>query len=578
MAMSDVLQFDCSVDNEIARNATKSFAGMLGKAFEQYKKLWNEYLKLRKYCEDSSLKIPFQLIELDDYNNKDVNTLSQECGCSIESPDVSEIIPESIKVPISVCARVPITCSSGIVADLDDNFVCRQTNQDKLQSSPILIKKRCKSKNNNNIFSHSSSNDSKENLAQQCVSIKDLSVLANSSQQDELFVEPKQDEHSLFSPTEIECTPVSKVSRKLGVSKQYNVDTTLLKSGKKVKQSKLVFLPCEQSEDSRSYSSKPYTLLTPEKMKKNESKDQNKSVDEEIIQDSPNKHTETNLKIKSFKIKKKTPIKVSQKCTKDTSNLSRNNPNKSNGIKSPFKEKNQLSLTQNFLPTCLFEQENELPLIKKLKTRSFQNAEKPKNKCDLRSPLSVLDKLEHMHHINDETLLTTTNNEELESIQNINQIKKESYLEPIDQKVHTNSSTYDDETFCMLEEKLKEAPAVCNVDKSQITKENIFNRKSSTPSPVRRSLLNSFDINRKRKNAEVNQPSKKKADRAKMSGVSCWECERYYANLGLSEEEIKLRQNQCSRHRTNEKKKEDTPEGFWDPLFSGTYTSTLQDD
>ncbi|XP_012142191.2 uncharacterized protein LOC100876052 isoform X1 [Megachile rotundata] len=571
MAMSAVLQFDCSVDNEIARNATKSFAGMLEKAFEQYKKLWNEYLKLRKYCEDSNLKIPFQL---DDYNNKDVNTLSEECGCSIESPDVSQILPESIKIPISVCPSVPITCSSGIVSDLDDNSVSRQTNQDKLQSSPILIKKRCKSKNNNNIFSHSSSNESNENLAQQCVPIKeDLSDLANSSQQDELFVEPKQDECSLFSPTEIQCTPVAKVSRKLGVSKQYNVDTTLLKSGKKVKQSKLVFLPCEQS-DNRS----TYTLLTPEKSKKNESKNRNKSVDEEIIQVSPNKHTESNLRIKNLKIKRKTPIKVIQKGAKDSSILSRNNPDKSNDVKSPLKEKNQLSLTQNFLSTCSFKQENELPSIKKMKTFSFQNDEKTKSKCDIRSPLSVVDKLEHMHFVNDENLSTTiTNSEELESIQNINQIKKE-YLQPIDEKVHINSSTCDDETFCMLGEKLKEAPAVCNIDKSQITKENIFNNKSQTPSPVRRSLLTSFDTNRKRKNAEVNQPSKKKADRAKMSGVSCWECQRYYANLGLSEEEIKLRQNQCSRHRTNEKKREDTPEGFWNPLFSGTYTSTLQDD
>lgn len=43
MALSDVLQFDCFVDNEIARNATKNFAGMLGKAFEQYKSKYVSY-------------------------------------------------------------------------------------------------------------------------------------------------------------------------------------------------------------------------------------------------------------------------------------------------------------------------------------------------------------------------------------------------------------------------------------------------------------------------------------------------------------------------------------------------------
>lgn len=44
MALSDVLQFDCFVDNEIARNATKNFAGMLGKAFEQYKSKYISYV------------------------------------------------------------------------------------------------------------------------------------------------------------------------------------------------------------------------------------------------------------------------------------------------------------------------------------------------------------------------------------------------------------------------------------------------------------------------------------------------------------------------------------------------------
>lgn len=76
MALSDVLQFDCFVDNEIARNATKNFAGMLGKAFEQYKKLWSEYLKLRKHCEDADFKIPFQLLESNIYDNKPVTALN----------------------------------------------------------------------------------------------------------------------------------------------------------------------------------------------------------------------------------------------------------------------------------------------------------------------------------------------------------------------------------------------------------------------------------------------------------------------------------------------------------------------
>lgn len=33
--------------------------------------LWNEYLKLRKYCEDADIKIPFQLLKSES-DNKDV--------------------------------------------------------------------------------------------------------------------------------------------------------------------------------------------------------------------------------------------------------------------------------------------------------------------------------------------------------------------------------------------------------------------------------------------------------------------------------------------------------------------------
>ncbi|XP_076755125.1 DNA endonuclease RBBP8 [Xylocopa sonorina] len=81
-----------------------------------------------------------------------------------------------------------------------------------------------------------------------------------------------------------------------------------------------------------------------------------------------------------------------------------------------------------------------------------------------------------------------------------------------------------------------------------------------------------------KKNKCYDKPSKKQSERAKMAGVSCWECKKYYDNLGLCEEEIEARQNQCSRHRTATRNvRESTPEGFWDPLFPETYTSTYQD-
>ncbi|XP_043489614.1 uncharacterized protein LOC122516108 [Polistes fuscatus] len=55
--MSNVLRLNYSVENETAETATKSFALILQKAYEQYRKLWNKYLDLVKKCEvDSSVR------------------------------------------------------------------------------------------------------------------------------------------------------------------------------------------------------------------------------------------------------------------------------------------------------------------------------------------------------------------------------------------------------------------------------------------------------------------------------------------------------------------------------------------
>jgi len=66
-----------------------------------------------------------------------------------------------------------------------------------------------------------------------------------------------------------------------------------------------------------------------------------------------------------------------------------------------------------------------------------------------------------------------------------------------------------------------------------------------------------------------------KADRAKLSGWDCWECKEYYKNLSLSKEELQKRKNQCSRHR-NKYERPNTPEGFWNPEFPETLSSTYR--
>ncbi|XP_017796141.1 PREDICTED: uncharacterized protein LOC108577493 [Habropoda laboriosa] len=138
-----------------------------------------------------------------------------------------------------------------------------------------------------------------------------------------------------------------------------------------------------------------------------------------------------------------------------------------------------------------------------------------------------------------------------------------------------NSSMYNDDTFCFLGEKLKEK-STCDINKLKDVKENISeNNLLSEFALVKKNLMNSFDMPPEEKNLYIDKPSKKKSERARMTGVTCWSCKKYYANLGLSEEEIQARQNQCSRHKAKQNEREGSPEGFWDHLFPDTCASTL---
>ncbi|XP_025267231.1 putative uncharacterized protein DDB_G0274435 isoform X3 [Camponotus floridanus] len=63
---------------------------------------------------------------------------------------------------------------------------------------------------------------------------------------------------------------------------------------------------------------------------------------------------------------------------------------------------------------------------------------------------------------------------------------------------------------------------------------------------------------------------RRKADRAKLNGWDCWECEKYYKNLSLSKDKLQKRKNKCARHKYERPK---TPDGFWDPLIPEAQSS-----
>lgn len=58
---------------------------------------------------------------------------------------------------------------------------------------------------------------------------------------------------------------------------------------------------------------------------------------------------------------------------------------------------------------------------------------------------------------------------------------------------------------------------------------------------------------------------------------SCWECAEYYKNKpGISDTQVQIWKNKCSRHKNVYYAREATPPGFWDPLFPDTASDNTQ--
>ncbi|XP_015121975.1 DNA endonuclease RBBP8 isoform X2 [Diachasma alloeum] len=95
-------------------------------------------------------------------------------------------------------------------------------------------------------------------------------------------------------------------------------------------------------------------------------------------------------------------------------------------------------------------------------------------------------------------------------------------------------------------------------------------------SPPSKKLMDSFDVvpEKKDPNFAYKGPAVRgKNERAKLRGWSCKDCQVYYENMNLTEEELKKRMDQCSRHRSKYNEKYNTPPGFWNPVFDNTPAS-----
>lgn len=96
-----------------------------------------------------------------------------------------------------------------------------------------------------------------------------------------------------------------------------------------------------------------------------------------------------------------------------------------------------------------------------------------------------------------------------------------------------------------------------NSDLEKILTEKLDKLTQSTMKDVDENQSQFISPNKEREHINV----RRKADRAKLSGLDCWECEKYYKNLSLSKDELQKRKNKCSRHR-RKYERPITPEGF----------------
>lgn len=100
---------------------------------------------------------------------------------------------------------------------------------------------------------------------------------------------------------------------------------------------------------------------------------------------------------------------------------------------------------------------------------------------------------------------------------------------------------------------------------------------SSTPVISRKKLdinVDSNSFNTVKENNKANfkyvEVIRKKADREKLRGFTCHECEQFYANENLNDEQRKEIINRCSKHRYKETPPPSTPDDFWAVSFPST--------
>ncbi|XP_055872485.1 DNA endonuclease RBBP8-like isoform X1 [Biomphalaria glabrata] len=203
-------------------------------------------------------------------------------------------------------------------------------------------------------------------------------------------------------------------------------------------------------------------------------------------------------------------------------------------------------------------------LMRRLLVRALSTLYGSQLHCSIPSSFKFMPKHKQTHSMLglkvDKVLTESLNSSSLKDVKSV-------YKNDEDNFIDVDIQDTAEEVFVDLDGALQE------IDRNTLVDPNTDFAQAKTEQEVQveQSFMDSFD--RVPKKAVVEFPHvqvvRKKDDRKKLEGFSCQECYEYYKNSGLSDEAMKQKMNECSRHRAKYIPPS-TPEHFWSIGFPDT--------
>ncbi|XP_047348775.1 uncharacterized protein LOC124948739 isoform X1 [Vespa velutina] len=579
--MSSVPRLNYSVENETAEIATKTFALILQKAYEQYQKLWNKYLDLVKtYGVDNSMHKEIQEAWKEENVLKSIHAFTDDVEFLTKFKyqknlsDEEEVINDR-KRNVSFMKENNDVLEKSLFdrdIDIDDTIYqspCKKSTNLILPESPIFIRKDEKSINmtSENEVSMNSDNTiipctvetdnksdySEQNIGDNCmkseqylnnISFNNCSPFVvyntpvvnkqcNKKNRKKLFKKAHQNKQQLNDNL---VSPKKEQMKDKESSIYYKFHTT--SDDKKLRQTTLPFYNIKKEVDNTTLTSteKDVTIKKPKRFLFN-----CKSSIENIMQSKAISDRKIDIiNLNDINDKNETIFDDVIESSPDYKHVQLEN-------RSRIKLKRRLKKTDHIKVTALscnnsIEMQNKVCSTKNpnffIDDDGFlspeMDADNIKKKC-----------LTFRQDIQSEQKLAEKNN--YEGIACTKQIA----LSPL------QYTCYDETYF----------------EESSLKENNINNVNKE----INKNLLRLENMKKNDHEYIYTDKSTKKDDKVKNQKWSCWECAEYYKNKpGISEKQVQMWKNQCSRHKNVYYAREATPPGFWDPLFPDTVSDNTQ--